>query len=411
MIYLFIFIYLLFLSIHYDILENRKYKWTHYKIVITLLVLVVGLRWRVGADTVFYVQDFTSCHDLFHLEWGDFESVRRMPLWVLLNALCKTIWDDFLLVQFIIAAFTLGVIAYFIKNLCPSLCFFVLLCYFISVKFTLMHMDLLRESVAVGFYLLAILSFNKKRITLSLIYVIVAIMFHVFASIAVLFFIFYHYFLPRDYVGRFFVCFALLMLTILNNDFLTSVLVSSLGGYDTDGEALLIVLDYASSDKHGNVDKTIINYIWLVIQFSAYLYMLYKCEKVYSKYILLNEDVFNTLIFVSVSILCLKYSVSIFYRIGENYNYFITCILSVMFTKDVLIGKVIKIQRVFVFIIFLLIPLSISFKQYIFKEPQFDNRWYSRYYPYSSVFNKFIDPSREKQHQLRGGGYSEEDNY
>ena len=74
MIYLFIFIYLLFLSIHYDILENKKYKWTHFKIVITLLILLAGLRWRVGSDTVVYASDFYFSHDLFHLELSDFDS-------------------------------------------------------------------------------------------------------------------------------------------------------------------------------------------------------------------------------------------------------------------------------------------------------------------------------------------------
>ena len=116
MIYLIVFIYLLYLSIHYDILENNSYKWTHYKIVVTLLILVAGLRWRIGSDTVGYASEFYLSHDLFHLEWGDFESPMRMPLWVLLNATCKSIWNDFLLVQFVVAAFGIGMIGHFIRK-------------------------------------------------------------------------------------------------------------------------------------------------------------------------------------------------------------------------------------------------------------------------------------------------------
>ena len=95
MIYLIVYIYLLYLSVRYDILGREDYRWTHYRIAVTLLILVAGLRWRVGSDTVSYASDFYFSHDLFHLEWSDFESVMKMPLWVLLQATCKTIWNDF----------------------------------------------------------------------------------------------------------------------------------------------------------------------------------------------------------------------------------------------------------------------------------------------------------------------------
>ena len=104
-------------------LGREDYRWTHYRIAVTLLILVAGLRWRVGSDTVSYASDFYFSHDLFHLEWSDFESVMKMPLWVLLQATCKTIWNDFLLFQFVVAAFGIGMIAYFIKKVCPSMLF------------------------------------------------------------------------------------------------------------------------------------------------------------------------------------------------------------------------------------------------------------------------------------------------
>lgn len=58
MIYLIVFIYLLYLSVRYDILGREDYRWTHYRIAVTLLILVAGLRWRVGSDTVSYASDF-----------------------------------------------------------------------------------------------------------------------------------------------------------------------------------------------------------------------------------------------------------------------------------------------------------------------------------------------------------------
>lgn len=42
MIYLIVFIYLLYLSVRYDILGREDYRWTHYRIAVTLLILVGG---------------------------------------------------------------------------------------------------------------------------------------------------------------------------------------------------------------------------------------------------------------------------------------------------------------------------------------------------------------------------------
>ena len=188
MIYLIVFIYLLYLSVRYDILGREDYRWTHYRIAVTLLILVAGLRWRVGSDTVSYASDFYFSHDLFHLEWSDFESVMKMPLWVLLQATCKTIWNDFLLFQFVVAAFGIGMIAYFIKKVCPSLCFFILLCFFIG-RYTATSMEHMRGSLSIIFFLLGILAVNDGKTKKFLLYFLVAVLFHVFTIFAVFLFV------------------------------------------------------------------------------------------------------------------------------------------------------------------------------------------------------------------------------
>lgn len=412
MIYLFIFIYLLFLSIHYDILENKKYKWTHFKIVITLLILVAGLRWRVGSDTVLYAQEFYQCHDLFHLEWADFETVGRMPLWVLLNAACKTVWNDFLLVQFVVAAFSIGVTGYFIKKVCPSLSFFVLLCYCLGAHYTLMHIELLRESVAVCFYLLGILAVNEKKNKQALLFCLLAVMFHVFAIVSIVIFVICYYLLPQNAILRLFFCFMLLLLTLLNNDFVVSLVENSVGLYSVNEELSSIVLVYATSDRLGNADKSIINYMGLIVQFFAYLFMLYKIRNISLNYILLKRYLFDTGVFVCIVLLCVRYSFAIAYRVAVDYNYFFTCFLSVVFTKVMLIDKIRNEQRIFVYFILLLVPFFLSCRIYWGEDQLYENnRFYSRYYPYSSIFDRNFNFEREKLHQLRGGGYSKENDY
>lgn len=412
MIYLSIFIYLLFLSIHYDILENKKYKWIHFKIVITLLILVAGLRWRIGADTVLYAHEFVYSHDLFHLELSDFESMGRMPFWVLLYAVCKTIWNDFLLVQFVIAAFTITVSGYFVKKVCPSLCFFILLCYYIGGRYSSLHLELLREAMAVSFYLLGILAVNERKNKRALLFYLCAVMFHVFAIIAILIFVFCYYLLPKNSLLRLFFCFALLFIVLFDNDFIVSIIEKNIGILIVNEEVALRILGYTTGDKYGNTEKSIVNYMWLILQFLSYIFMLYKIDGIYSKSVLMKRDLFDVGVFICVVLLCIKYSFLIVYRIGGNYNYFFTCLLSVVFTKELLLAKVKYAQRIFVYIILLIIPLFFCFKLYLNEDYVYENnRWYFRYYPYSSVFDKSLNYDRERLHQFRGSGYSKNTDY
>lgn len=413
MIYLFIFIYLLFLSIHYDILENKKYKWTHFKIVITLLILLAGLRWRVGSDTVVYASDFYISPDLFCLRLSDFESINKMPLWIVLQATCKTIWNDFLLVQFVVAVFTLSVTGYFIKRVCPLSCFFVLLCYFIS-RFTALQMEVMRESIAVSFCLLAILDFNDKKYRRALVFSVLSVMFHFFAIIAISLFVFCYYLLPKSIMMRILLCFILLLVVVLDNDIIISLIINSIGGYLLNEEIMSRVIGYASSDMYGNTEKNILNYISLIVYVILYLFMLFKLRVKYIDCdISLNKRVFYVCSFVCVYLLFIRFSFAIVYRIALNYYYFFTCILSVMFFYKIVLSKIKEEQRVFVFLFFLMIPLCLSYRNYfsVNLESGAEILQYKKYYPYSSAFDRTLSVEREKLYQIRGEGFSKYNDY
>lgn len=81
-----------------------------------------------------------------------------------------------------------------------------------------------------------------------------------------------------------------------------------------------------------------------------------------------------------------------------------------MFAKGILIDRVIRRQKVMIFLVLLLFPLFFGAKMYLSKD-QWECYAYTRYYPYSSVFDKHLDPEREKHHQLRGEGWSRYNDY
>ena len=408
MIYLIVFIYLLYLSIHYDILENNSYKWTHYRIVVTLLILVAGLRWRVGSDIALYASDFYFSHDLFHLEWSDFELVMKMPLWVLLQATCKTIWNDFLLLQFITAVFGIGMICHFIRKVCPSLCFFVLLCYFTGSIYAHIHFEILRGSLSIGFFLLGILAVNGGKNRKFLLYILAAVLFHIFTVFMVFLFVIGYYLIPRKPAIYWLLCVALIVLILIGKDFIT-LIVESVSLFLPNEELALRITAYSTSEWFGNRDKSIINYVWMVMQLIAYVFMLHKTQMIYPQYIRLKQDLFQTCVCISLLLACARYGLAILYR-GIDFFYFFTLFLSVMFAKGILIDRVIRRQKVMIYFILLLFPLFFGTKSYLSKD-DLECYTYTRYYPYSSVFDKHLDPEREKHHQLRGEGWSRYNDY
>lgn len=410
MIYLIVFIYLLYLSVRYDILENKRYKWTHYWTAVTILILVAGLRWRVGSDTALYASDFYLSHDLFHLEWSDFESPMRMPLWVLLQSVCKTIWSDFLLFQFVVAAFGIGMIGHFIKKVCPSLCFFILLCFFIGRYFAT-SMEHMRGSLSIGFFLLGILAVNDGKPKKFLLYFLVACLFHVFTVISVFLFVIGYYLIPRKPVIYLFLCVAVVVSVLVGIDFIVPM-VADLAVFFPNEDIASVITTYSTSETFGHVDMSmgIINYVWMVVLLIAYYFMLHKTRAIYPRYIRLKQDLFQTCVCIYLLLTFTRYSFVILYRTIDYFHFFML-FLCAMFAKGILIDHIVRRQKVLVFCVLLLFPLYFGIKEKVFGLDNLGCHNYTRYYPYSSVFNKFLDPERERQHQLRGEGLSRYNDY
>lgn len=377
-------------------------------IALSLLILIAGLRWRIGGDTVVYAREFYYAHDILGLTKTDFASVQRMPLWVLLNATCKTLWNNFLLVQFVVALFNISVIGCFIKKTCPSLRFFILFCYFIGM-YKGQNMEFLRESISVGFFLLTILAFNNNNILKSILFSFLAVMSHVFAFVPVLLFISVYYFFPRKEWIRFGVYCILFFITLFFPATYTSLVANSM--YFLDGQLASNIENYANSDVYGSVNKSVVQYISLICQIGAYLFMFYKYRNTYYKYITLKRDIFESGLVVFIIILLCRFAFVILHRVGTTYFYFWGCYLAVVFTK-IIINRTKSSQRLALYMIMLIVPMIYALHGLLVNDVSYkNNKMYMRYYPYSSVFDKTLNSDRERIHEIHGAGYSRTTDY
>ena len=107
MIYLLVFIYLILTAVYFEngktasIKNGRNY----YIIECLVLVLLFGLRYRIGGDSIRYEEAFDTMPKLSNIEFDFFTLAKYQPLWLLLNSLIKSISDSFVVLQIVQSLF------------------------------------------------------------------------------------------------------------------------------------------------------------------------------------------------------------------------------------------------------------------------------------------------------------------
>lgn len=392
MIYIVLFIYYVCLALLYDVGRYRKYWKLHFFVSLALMVLVSGLRYRIGSDTVVYMDDFKHYPDLFHLTWDDFAEVRYDPLWVLLNVCCKTFCGEFFLVQCVVSVIHISIWGKFVRKVCPTLSFSMVLFYYMF-EYVRQNMELMREAVAFALFLLAILALNERKSWKVVLWVSLAFLFHKYSLIVfVLFYGFYKLFtLNKKYV--FLVIAFFIIMPIVQRDWVYS-LIGNLLSMDTIYTTE--VLHYAASETY-----TLREYNWKGVVFGVfslmaiYIFMNLKCRREYASFLRLDSKLFESTVYFSTILIGLKYSFMIIFRLYDYFQTF-TSLLIIIFFMSVC-GRFPARNRFLLYIVCLSIPVYFTIRR--FQAPFELNpnaASYIRYYPYSSV----LDPKQDRNREL-----------
>jgi len=189
MVYILILIYIFFLVIRYDVRNFNEGKNTNYHILWGVFVLVAGLSYHVGGDSIGYEISFNNyrfVHSLDDVYDGDLLANSKEPLWVLVNILFFKVFGDFQFLKFAIALFFNTTVFWFVKKH-SSKPFFSILLYAVILGLHL-NFQVLRESVAIGFFLIAFdnLCGEKKKYFRYYLLIIIAFLFHRFAFVLVI---------------------------------------------------------------------------------------------------------------------------------------------------------------------------------------------------------------------------------
>lgn len=176
---------ILSLIIHFYLFDVRKTNrmskfWFRFYYVI--FVLVAGLRYKVGGDTNNYINHWDTLPLLNEMSLSDILNMAWNPLWIVLSSATKTVSQEFFVFQLVHAIIFNFAIFKFIDKY-SEFRFFSLLIYFIGFYFYY-NMEILRESLAIAMFIIGYIYYEKGRFLYFSIFILLAILFHTSAIIA-----------------------------------------------------------------------------------------------------------------------------------------------------------------------------------------------------------------------------------
>ena len=158
--------------------NNSSKKTFFYIIEFVLLVLVAGLRYRVGGDSLSYEDDYATLDGLQEIRYYSFSTSQYGFLWYVFVAICQLISSDWVVLQVVHALIVNAAVFIFVKKHChnPFLAIFL----YTIFNYLYFSTEIIRASLAVSIFLLwgydALL---KKQWVKYFVIVVIAANFHI----------------------------------------------------------------------------------------------------------------------------------------------------------------------------------------------------------------------------------------
>ena len=374
-IYLSILFLLLFCILEYDIRGVKKYQDYFINLILLVLIIVSGFSYRLGGDGMTYLNEWKYYGDISDLSYSYLTGFQgRMPGWVLLSTLCKTITSEYWFFKIIHAIILNIAYVYTIKRNAKYV-FTGLLFYFVLIYFN-QNFQLLRESMAISFFFFGLPFYYSGKWFKYYLFILLAISFHEGAAILI--------FLPivkllgiNKYSVLFYLVLGVIM--ILSASYILSYLTT----IQIDGELQGKIFHYTSKMETDYVFTTFSNTI-LNVLIPLLILIYYKRKSVTINY--LFPAIFGILLYVTSLVIPIAYRLS---------NYFL--IFSYLIITDFVSGMFLRRQRSILLLVIILSSfLLFKSRMYLLPYGESGIPSYVQYYPYASIFDKDIDQERER---------------
>ena len=390
MLYLIVIILLAILAYKYDFQDQSSNKEFWYRFIFVVLVLIAGLRYRVGADTINYI--FRFYHEvpyLWDIKAEDLE-LGNDPMFLLLNSFVRSVGGRFYVVQFLQAIFVNGLIMAYIKKHSQFIfsCTFL---YFIWCYF-FYNFEEMRASMSLAICLYANDYILEKKWRKGVVLYLFSSLFH-FSSVALLLTPLF-LFLRFNFIGYVFLFLSFFIGFLIQAKFGDYLML-----FDFSDEVANKAESYSNSEDQFeqkiNLVGVITNrFFYILYSIVAFFYIKYKSLQGDSTILKFQPFVLLGLSFVLFSIpmpICYRYI-----RFYEIYFIFFFVHFFVDLVKNnLLLSKSLAFARAFVILLPFLNIISHGYRDQFGKSWSHRVYYYTRFYPYSSIFEKSTDKDRE----------------
>ena len=397
MVYLIILILLLFGIYRYDYRNARSGRLIYWIALCFIFACVAGLRYKLGQDTITYINEYNTLRPITRINAEDFERTRFAPGFVVITSVFKQFTGEFTFFQFFHSVIVNGVIFYFFYKHCRHI-FFAALVYFFYLYFLLCFQQM-REAFAVCIFLLAWPAFRDGRWLWWYVASLFAFMFHISALIM--------FFLPLISIpglrqlfifgGRtWFVCLGIAVLgAAVQAIFFRYIELIAFSASMLEG---------IETYKNNSLGGSLLNFNGIIGTFFQYilypllaLYFLQQRKKDNGRDFM-RFDKFNAFVLMSVYVTIFSISVTIIARFN---NYFFP--FAILALSDWIFGYLkmkrdrLRLRLVYWVIIFLpMFCFHISGTYFNNMNRSGTLKTYMVYYPYTSVFDKDMDKKTER---------------
>ena len=196
-----------------DRLSSRGRK-IYLCIILIYIVLLMGLRFRVGMDTLGYMQAYKNVVPLDKFFNLKIFAERHEPGYLFVCSLCRSFTKEFWPVQLIMSLITSGGVFIFLYRNCRNVFMGVFL--FLILQWLYFSTEIMRESAAIGIFLVNFKNFQEKRWIKYYLFSIFSIAFH-YSAILIWFLPFVKHLKPN--LWFFIFCFGILAVTPLVEQF------------------------------------------------------------------------------------------------------------------------------------------------------------------------------------------------
>lgn len=374
MIYLIVFILLLYFAIKFDDKKLQKRKVYNVTVIsCIILVLMAGLRYRVGTDTLIYTDEYLTFKPLNLLSYNDvFNDLKYRPGWILFTSFFKTIGANLYVYQLAIAAIINVGVFYFLGKKVDN--FFSSILIYYVICFIFFNTEVVRQGISISIFLYAYLLLEKGKVFKYILLGFLAFSFHESAIVMLLV-----PFVMRVKVSKIIIPLAVAIVIL----FVFAPYIRQLSyGYFSSFDLVANKADaYFSRMESSNYSFNVSFILNMILNVLFPLYVIYLNRfnaKMNSFYML---AIFSVFFYTISSFLPMMYRIRFYFLLFDS-------VLFIDFFKHIVKNN--KILYILCIVGFLLIKSRVFFTLADDQTPV-----YVKYYPYTSVFNEDIVTERE----------------